>query len=98
LALHRGLAGDPEIRHHEIEELRNAQTGIENECDGNPLLAQPFHDFVNERRFTSTDLASKHNETLTVFDTVRQASERFLGLTSQKQIPRIGIYVERMFS
>src|SRR5215467_5429778 len=79
LTLRLGIAGNSEVGNHVIEELRDIQTRIEDEGGGYLLKAEPFQQFVDERRLSCPDLAGEQNKAFAALNPVGQAGQGFLG-------------------
>ena len=97
LALLARFAGDAEVGHHEIEKLRDAEPGIEDEGGGNAFLVQPLEQLVDQRGFSGSHLAGQQDEALAGLNSVGQAGQRFLRVMRQEKIARVRIDVERIF-
>ena len=92
--LHQHLAflarftGDAEVRHHEIEKLRDVQARVEHEGGKHALLVQPFEQLVDQRGFPGPHFAGKQDESLAGLDAIGQAGQRFLRVRRQVQVAR----------
>src|SRR4029077_18299456 len=91
------FARDAEVSHHEIEELRDAQTRVEHKRGEAPLLVQPFEQLVDERGLAGPDLAGEEDEALAGLNSVRQASQRLLRVRRQVKVARVRVDVKRIF-
>src|SRR5712675_3515967 len=92
------LARNPKIRHHEVEQLTYIQLGIEDVSGRNPFQIEPIEQTVEQRRLTRANLAGHQDKTLSILYPVGQTCQRFLNLPREKQITRIRVGIERIFS
>src|ERR1019366_65673 len=96
LALGSRIARNAEVRHHVVQELRDAHARIENERRSDLLQAQPLQQLVDERGFARTHFPREQDKTFPALDSVGQAGQRLLSMARQKQITRVRIDVERV--
>src|ERR1700680_1670452 len=89
-----GLARDTEISHHQIKEVCDSQTWIENEGGREVYTVQPLQKLVDDSRLARPHFAREQDNTFPVVNAIAERCQRLPHALRHIQKTRVRVDVE----